>query len=266
MYCMCGVNFWGPKCENYDNPCLNYPCQNGGRCRSVADTNGPALTDRFWGYACTCKYPFYGKDCELSWDPNAKEVSLCADNACQNGATCYARPYGNTGNFWFDYVSGSDQSNQGNMYPAPPYICQCKEGYWGNYCEKRQRTCDEMPCGAQGHCENSPTGAQNKGYMCTCPCGLAGDDCEITAVNHNPLNVWNGVGSGNLLDFCANEDVCMNGGTCHNHVQRQSFQCLCPAGRKGTRCELVAVSGAAAVAPSALFVAAAAIVAFVLNH
>jgi len=219
------------------------------------------LTDRFWGYGCSCKYPFHGKDCELQFNPNAKEVELCADNQCQNGATCVENKYSTAGGFFED--NSPQDLLTANMVPAPAYKCTCKPGFYGYFCEKPIRRCEDNPCAPGSYCQASGSAPF---YTCTCPCGLAGDNCEITAINHNINNVWNGVGA-NVLNFCSDDrEVCLNGGTCVNHIQRQRFECLCPAGRRGTRCELVAVSAAYISVPSTLLVAVAAVVAVILNH
>jgi len=254
--CTCRTGFWGEKCENYDNPCLNKPCQNGGRCRfattaEIGDGNGIALSDRYWGYLCNCRYPYYGLNCENRWDPNAGTDAICANNKCVNGATCFKRAYGSEGGFHAQ-VTGTT-----NM-EVEPYACSCAAGFAGQYCEIPIDVCDMRaginPCGVNGFCTGPALGPG--GVQCTCKCGFAGPRCEIDGGYSATLK---GIAP-NFLDFCST-NVCKNGGVCLNNINRQSLFCLCPPGWRGTFCDWKARSAAASVAPSMVIAALAAIVA-----
>lgn len=51
--------------------CLEYPCNNGGECKNLNDTE----------FECTCKLGFTGEFCETM-------IDSCASNPCQNGGRC----------------------------------------------------------------------------------------------------------------------------------------------------------------------------------
>jgi len=92
----------------------------------------------------------------------------------------------------------------------------------------------------------------SNGPVCACPCGYAGDTCEITAVNR----LINGVvGIGARMDFCSAGVNCQNGGTCLNTPEGQGFSCACKSGWGGTYCTFRGLSAAASVTPSLFLVA-----------
>jgi len=253
--CNCRTGFWGAKCENYDNPCLNKPCQNGGRCRFAVGSeisSGVPVSDRYWGYVCNCRYPYYGLNCENKWDPLAETDAICANNKCVNGATCYKRAYGGEGGFHAT-VNGVSTSE------VEPYGCTCAPGFLGKYCDVQVDVCDMPrdvnPCQNGGFCATNS--GSYKGVQCTCKCGWTGYRCELGGG-------WSAALKGvtpNLLDFCSSGSVCQNGGECLNGQNRQGVFCLCPVGYQGTFCEFKARSAAASVSPSLVVAALAAIAA-----
>jgi len=267
-FCRCRPGFWGDKCQNYDNPCLNSPCQNGGQCWMTGETSGLPGDDRFWAYRCRCKWPFYGKNCDkmapISTDGTAPIV--CSGSPCQNGGTCGANVWDrDQGNFLYQ------NPLTGHFDEAEPWKCTCQrptpdqDGFVGQMCENRVERCTATTCGV-GHCFNSG----NVGVSCTCPCGYAGDRCEVVATNINANSVaqFAGDGQGGVgyrLEFCSREP-CQNGGTCYHTPTGQSFFCNCPSGFAGTYCQNQVRSSAAGLVPSLIAVAAAVAAAFALKN
>src|SRR5690349_13800938 len=88
------------------------------------------------------------------------------------------------------------------------------------------------------------TGGQciNKGeyIKCACPCGYAGDKCEMIATEATFAGGPVGTGGiGQLLDFCTdNKQFCLNGGVCRNNKNGQGMTCFCKSGWYGTYCQL----------------------------
>lgn len=275
--CSCRPGFWGDQCQNYDNPCLNSPCENGGQCYVVQETQGLPSDDRFWAWRCKCKWPYYGKNCEkvapVSTMDGLKPVVCGANNSpCQNGGTCSANTYRTsplnnqpTGGYFYTNPQTSF------IQEAEPWQCSCPHateqqyGYMGQMCEQLVERCTADTCKNGGHCFNS-----NVGPSCSCPCGYAGDRCEIMATNVNADSVAqlsnNGAGGvGYRLEFCS-QAPCQNGGTCFHTNDGQNFECHCKSGWAGTYCQYSVRSAAAGVVPSLVAVAAALAVAFALKH
>ncbi|EAT40002.1 AAEL008240-PA [Aedes aegypti] len=58
----------------------------------------------------------------------------------------------------------------------------------------------------------------NWSYYCDCYAGFSGIDC-----GYGPL--------------CKDSHICENGGTC-KHIGDNAVTCICPAGFKGSKCEI----------------------------
>lgn len=60
------------------------------------------------------------------------------------------------------------------MHALPCHVFTASvQGYSGDYCEFASTACDSNPCQYGGTCH-----PQSDGYMCTCPAGAAGINCE----------------------------------------------------------------------------------------
>jgi hypothetical protein len=268
--CQCRNGFWGERCENYDNPCLNMPCQNGGRCSVITTTHGLlSKDDRMWAWQCDCKYPYYGERCEKKVDLFTI-CSTLAENPCKNGGSCVSRnyqsayaltPVSSGGGYFVNDASFDVLDLSPNVFrlQKEAWACKCAPGFFGDTCEL---TADpaKVVCPATNPCNNGGTCFVNGNafWSCACPCGYAGHLCQISATNR----IFNGaVGIGGRMRFCANGVSCQNGGTCWDNANGNGFSCYCPTSYYGTYCELKGRSAAVGVAPSLLVVAAAALIA-----
>jgi len=229
----------------------------------IGETQGFQLDDRFWGYYCSCRWPYWGKDCE-----NVSPIqSVCAGNQCQNGATCGLRTYALFGGYFYADADYDASTGGPYEYQADPYTCQCAAGFFGQYCENTIQLCGPNACLNNGVCSNS----NNQRITCACPCGYAGDRCELMAANADAESLASFAGNGRggvgyHLDFCSN-NPCVNDGTCLGLPNGQEFFCACKSGWAGTYCERRVRSAATSVVPSVLVaVAAMAAVVMAVRH
>jgi hypothetical protein len=104
--------------------------------------NGGACRDYGSGLNCSCSDAYTGIGCQYEYD-------ACAQDACQNGATCI--------------------DNGG-----PDYECVCPEGYVGKNCEENFNNCP-------GTCPPAATCIDLvDNFHCRCPFNLTGEDCRKT--------------------------------------------------------------------------------------
>lgn len=98
------------------------------------------------------------------------------------------------------------------------YYCECNSRFDGERCEtNRISGCYSDPCAHGGSCREAPDGMS---IFCLCRPGYRGEFCEIEA------------------DVCR-PNPCLHGGECKAFAL--DFQCICPSGRHGRRCEKTAI-------------------------
>lgn len=93
--------------------------------------------------------------------------------SCQNDGRCVA----------FELTDAQDEVQRG-------FKCQCPEGFSGNFCEIAPTLCDilEQPCEHGGTCHDIDdvtlvmNDDKGMGYICFCPWGFSGVDCEEVVI------------------------------------------------------------------------------------
>ncbi|XP_063687583.1 neurogenic locus notch homolog protein 2-like isoform X2 [Bolinopsis microptera] len=207
-YCVCESGYTGGDCSIDIDDCQVGPCQNDATC-----------IDQLDDYFCDCPAVHTGKDCEL-------DARHCANNPCQNDGTC----------------------NSAVLNPF--YTCTCERGYTGDRCQE-EILCAATKCENKGKCimldESSDT------YKCECNEGYSGPLCETELVpcgkdfchnegTCNPVLNRCECAGGWKGEYCKDKMTCRdrpcrNGGTCLSGPYG-SFQCKCPDGYLGARCEI----------------------------
>ncbi|NWU83430.1 FBP1 protein, partial [Onychorhynchus coronatus] len=144
------------------------------------------------------------------------------------------------------------------QYNQSGYVCACPSGFLGHNCGIDINECSSRPCQNGGTCIDLPNSSKIHLCICSCTPGFTGKNCEevidycsllsISCLNEGLcLNIIGGFTvrlfffsiSGEFcevqIDNCGSNS-CENGGTCIAYEDH--FQCTCPVGFEGERCEL----------------------------
>ncbi|KAK0416323.1 hypothetical protein QR680_012416 [Steinernema hermaphroditum] len=161
------------------NPCTRPNlCFNGGECVSTGDS-----------YYCKCSDRYVGKRCQYE-----KNVHICNDNLCKNGAVCI--PVDNPRFVMHPDHTINPQESVGNightftdLTITVSYSCICKDGFFGSFCEQSEaQRCADDYCNYHGipyeDNENpmttTVTGNSSSSKICKCQCEAfySGDRCQ----------------------------------------------------------------------------------------
>lgn len=135
------------------------------------------------------------------------------------------------------------------------YICECRDGFYGQKCEIKQDQCSITACYNGGTCRH----LNETAVTCDCATGFEGFFCESVKDPCSQKNCQNGALCNEIngyafcdclpgfdgdscerqipLDFCESSP-CLNGATCINH--NDGYECICSVGSIGKRCHLAA--------------------------
>ncbi|KAK0416322.1 hypothetical protein QR680_012416 [Steinernema hermaphroditum] len=216
------------------NPCTRPNlCFNGGECVSTGDS-----------YYCKCSDRYVGKRCQYE-----KNVHICNDNLCKNGAVCI--PVDNPRFVMHPDHTINPQESVGNightftdLTITVSYSCICKDGFFGSFCEQSEaQRCADDYCNYHGipyeDNENpmttTVTGNSSSSKICKCQCEAfySGDRCQyISPCIDFTCN------EGYTGQYCSVEDPCRhspcgNGTLCVALFDEEavkndiSFACVC---------------------------------------
>ncbi|KAL2090378.1 hypothetical protein ACEWY4_015066 [Coilia grayii] len=196
--CDCSdTGFMGLLCDVAVPPCLSSPCLNAALCEETGT-----------GYTCRCWPGFEGPRCEV-------DVNECASSPCLNGGHCLELSW--------EHLYGSEPDLPMTYDPrlASGYMCRCPPAFKGGFCQEDVNECEASPCENGGVCENT-LGS----YRCVCP-RPAPDGL-----------LYGGQNCTEPLRGCAGHE-CQNEAACAPFLSegRHGYDCLCPAGFTGSRCQ-----------------------------
>lgn len=209
--CNCTFGWSGKNCENTKDNCNPNPCVNG-RCNN-----------KFGGFDCECFSGYEGLNC-------SKEINACDSKPCYNGGTCT-----NSGRGAFTCKCGphfegqkceriKSTCNHNNCLKKSAcfsvtqndYYCACNQGTFGRHCDQGRDICEiANPCKNNGRCY-----VKDGTIKCECNENYVGDFCHIER------------------DFCKQGNtICQNGATCSRKPDGKKYECSCPVGFRGDKCE-----------------------------
>ncbi|XP_030832677.1 fibropellin-1-like, partial [Strongylocentrotus purpuratus] len=193
------------------NPCSSSPCLNNGLCYTTGA-----------GFACACAGGWSGSNCQIEPDP-------CRSAPCQNFGFC------------FTSVVGADYQ----------YVCFCTQDFRGTNCElpALARPCSSDPCvngDSTDPCLTNPcinggfcsVITNTQAYICTCPTGYSGNNCQIDLANPCGSNPCLNGGTCFPIDQRLRLYPCQNGGRCLTDTVTE-YVCQCTAGYGGINCQTV---------------------------
>ena len=128
-------------------------------------------------------------------------------------------PYTQTYNYQLTNTKGelTGQVALHAVYYDNQYVCNCKTGFTGTYCETKIDYCDGNACKTANTIKcNNEWDLQR--YTCTCRRGFAGENCDID------------------INECAS-NPCQNGATCKD-IGSDRFECFCALPFTGAYCEI----------------------------
>uniref|UniRef100_A0A8C2L8T5 Delta-like protein n=1 Tax=Cricetulus griseus TaxID=10029 RepID=A0A8C2L8T5_CRIGR len=181
----CDENYYSPTCNKF--------------CRPRNDFFGHYTCDQYGNKACMDGW--MGKECKEGVGTGMHRPH-CSVPRCS---------YGWQGKFCDECVP----------YPGcvhgscvEPWHCDCETNWGGLLCDKDLNYCgSHHPCVNGGTCIN----AEPDQYLCACPDGYLGKNCE-------------------RAEHACASNPCANGGSCHEVPS--GFECHCPSGWSGPTCAL----------------------------
>ncbi|XP_043992678.1 protein delta homolog 2 [Gambusia affinis] len=217
----CSCNATNSRCDEF-GVCRCDPGWDGELCQRCVTMPGCVHGSCLQPWQCACQPGWGGRFCD-------KDLSVCSQQPCLNGATCLLEDSGDFRCLCPDGFHGptcrrrkgpclqrrSPCKNGGLCDDADGFaaelVCRCLAGFTGPRCETDIDDCLMGPCASGATCVDGV----NR-FSCLCPVGFSGRFCTVN------------------MDDCASQP-CRNGGRCLDRAG--GFRCLCQPGFTGTTCE-----------------------------
>ena len=212
--CTCNDGYRGKFCDeaiDFCQPGPLGPCsENTEECTSLET------------FICKCKPGFVGETCE-NFDLCAEnnpcyENSTCDTDFGRNRVFCICGPE-RTGRFCEKEITPchSNPCLHGGDCEEPSsleYICNCKEGFWGDVCQDFKDDCLDANCVNFIACTDL-----GNDFKCYCKDGHTGKLCDVKIAK---------------CDY----NSCAERGSCVLDVEENKTSCLCSLNFTGDRCDV----------------------------
>ncbi|CAF4213936.1 unnamed protein product [Rotaria sp. Silwood2] len=248
-YCICPLNYFGPRCVLKTDVCYSDPCLNNGTCLVREHLNGDM------SYICNCSSRFYGNQCQKEKAPVYVDLNIKNDSFVRATVIQLYNPRNTALHIQYQQVhyglpSRVHYAHEGSYVPpfgiVKTYTHETNPQYFIVYVKQEQRinitssphqcphalsilsedSSPSIPAVFKYHqiCQNNTEKYCFYDEIYFCFCSL--DHYEAGCFLHNPQ-----------IDHCSK---CLSTGRClHGDLNNtKDFICLCPNCYQGPLCEL----------------------------
>ncbi|KAE9547962.1 hypothetical protein FO519_008823, partial [Halicephalobus sp. NKZ332] len=200
--CLCERGYEGPRCDVV-NPCSPDPCE-GALCVKInGETGEPKhacickLDQDVDSDTMKCKTPHHAICQTEAGNPvclhgghcypcalDSESLNLCSEPESKRGFRCICPP-GYLPPFCDDSVTSCSFHRCLNGAKCRPvngssvdYICECRLGYTGTFCERAPGICISRGFATCVHGRCSESNRSARGFICECEQGFYGFDCQ----------------------------------------------------------------------------------------
>uniref|UniRef100_A0A3B3TT28 Delta-like 2 homolog (Drosophila) n=1 Tax=Poecilia latipinna TaxID=48699 RepID=A0A3B3TT28_9TELE len=186
----CSCNATNSRCDDF-GVCRCDPGWDGELCQRCVTMPGCVHGSCLQPWQCACQPGWGGRFCD-------KDLSVCSQQPCLNGATCLMEDSGDFRCLCPDGFHGPtcrkrkgpclQRSGATCVDGVNRFSCLCPVGFSGRFCTVNMDDCASQPCRNGGRCLD-----RAGGFRCLCRPGFTGTTCETppSPANASPMAaIW----------------------------------------------------------------------------